>query len=237
MRSVDAVVGDLESDRLSRESELRLIERLSGAAPAENERAMLRRSLVLLTYSHLEGFCRFAISTYVSALNSIGLTCEAASAAVAAAGMTDVFKALRDTNHKHALFNKSLTDDRVVHMAAREQIFVEKTRQFFSQAINIPDAFVETHYSLSTDVIRKLMFQVGLKIDEVEPRRASIEKLKHIRNRIAHGDRLKVPSDEEAGAFIDTAREVMTFLQREITFALTNETYLKSAENEAAEAR
>ncbi|QND75154.1 MAE_28990/MAE_18760 family HEPN-like nuclease [Tardiphaga robiniae] len=234
MRSVDAVVGDLESDRLSREAELRPIERLAGAAELETERKMLKRSLVLLTYSHLEGFCRFAISTYVSALNSLGLSCEAATAAVAAAGMSDVFKALRDTNNKHPLFSRSLADDRAVHMVAREQIFVDRTREFFSQVINIPDALIETHYSLTTDVLRKLMFQVGLKTDEVEPRRGPIERLKHVRNAIAHGDRLKVPSDEDTAMYLSTAIDMIGFLQHEITFALTNETYLKPVESQPA---
>lgn len=227
MRSVDDVVGDIESDRLSRENELRLIERLTTDAK-DAERAMLKRSLVLLTYAHLEGFCRFAISTYASALNSVGLSCDEATAAVAAAGMTDVFKALRNTNSKHALFKKSLADDRVVHMVAREQIFVDQTRQFFSRPINIPDDLVETHYSLSTDVIRKLMFQLGLNTDEVEPRRGAIERLKHVRNSIAHGDRLKVPSDEDAASYVVTAIGVMSFVQQEITFALSNQTYRKS---------
>lgn len=231
MRSVEEVVGDLESDRLSRDGELRLVSRLAETSTIESERAMLRRSLVLLTYSHLEGFCRFAISTYVSALNSSGLSCDAVTAAVAAASMTKVFRALRDTNHKHPLFKKSLADDSAVHMAAREQIFVERARQFFAGQVNIPDEFVETHYILSTDVIRKLMFQVGLQTDEVEPRRSSIEKLKHVRNRIAHGDRIKVPSEDEVATFLDTAREVMDLIQREITFALTHETYRKPVEN------
>lgn len=231
MRSVEEVVGDLESDRLSRDGELRLIGRLAETCTTDSERAMLRRSLVLLTYSHLEGFCRFAISTYVSALNSLGLSCEAANAAIAAASMTKIFKALRDTNHKHPLFKKALADDSAVHMAAREQLFVENAREFFGGRVNIPDEFVETHYILSTDVIRKLMFQVGLKTEEVEPQRGSIEKLKHVRNRIAHGDRIKVPSEQEVATFLDTAREVMDLVQREITFALTHKTYRKPFEN------
>lgn len=231
MRSVEDVVGDLESDRLSRDSELRLISRLAENSEAENERAMLRRSLVLLTYSHLEGFCRFAISTYVSALNSAGLSCDAANAAVAAASMTKVFKALRDTNHKHPMFKKSLADDSIVHMAAREQVFVSNAREFFGGKIHIPDEFVETHYILSTDVIRKLMFQVGLKTDDVEPRRGSIEKLKYVRNLIAHGDRLKVPTEEDVATFLGTAREVMDLVQSEITFAMTHETYRKPVQN------
>jgi hypothetical protein len=235
MRSVEDVIGDLESDRLSREGELRLMERLAKEAK-DKEHTMLKRSLVLLTYAHLEGFCRFAISTYTSALNSIGLACDEATAAVAAAGMSNVFKALRDTNNKHTLFKKSLADDRVVHMAAREQIFVAQTRQFFSQPINIPDELIETHYSLSTDVIRKLMFQVGLKTEEVEPRRGAIERLKHIRNLIAHGDRLKVPSDEDAASYVVTAISVMSLLQQEITFALSNQTYRKTSIETAAPA-
>src|SRR5438067_10161708 len=44
------------------------IENVIARSQSDEEQAMLRRSLVLLTYAHLEGFCKFALMAYASAI-------------------------------------------------------------------------------------------------------------------------------------------------------------------------
>src|SRR5215468_891389 len=61
MRSPEEVFEDIENDRAHRQREIRLIENIASRTESESEANMLRRSLVLLTYSHFEGFCKFAL--------------------------------------------------------------------------------------------------------------------------------------------------------------------------------
>ncbi len=68
MRSPEDVFQELEEDRAVRESEIRLIENFISRSSPETEKVMLRRTLVLLTYAHLEGFCKFSLMAYAAAV-------------------------------------------------------------------------------------------------------------------------------------------------------------------------
>jgi len=54
-----------------------------------------------------------------------------------------------------------------------------------------------------------------------------MNKLLGIRNAIAHGDRLKIPSDREIADYTSAAFDIMRFLQSEIYAALKDQLYLK----------
>ena len=110
MRSPDEIYQEIESDRTLRESEIRLIENIAARTENEAERDMLRRSLVLLTYAHLEGFCKFALTAYTSTINAMRLSCREAITALVAASLGRVFAALRDPNCKRPIFGRKLPE-------------------------------------------------------------------------------------------------------------------------------
>ena len=85
MRSPEEVFEDIENDRAHREREIRLIENIASRTESESEANMLRRSLVLLTYAHFEGFCKFALLSYASAIKALGLSCRDATTPLVAA--------------------------------------------------------------------------------------------------------------------------------------------------------
>src|SRR5690242_9891942 len=87
-----AFVGlDWDLGRNPAKQALRLIERLLQQATTDDEQTMLRRMLILLLYAHLEGFCKFALLSYASAVNSLGLRCSEAAYPIAAASLSKVF--------------------------------------------------------------------------------------------------------------------------------------------------
>lgn len=227
MHSPDDVFGDLEGDRRSREAEVRLLERLIRTSD-EDEKAMLRRLIILLTYAHLEGFCKFALQAYMAALNALRLRCADASYPIAAAGLTKVFAALRDPNSKHDEFRRQLPDDSQLHLAAREQIFVEAYEGLSGSIVEIPDSVVDTKSNLSPIILKKMLFQLGLHYPAVDAHSGSIYRLLQIRNAIAHGDRLRVPSENDVSSCVTAMLEVMSFLQNEIFVALKNGLYLRA---------
>lgn len=228
MPSPEAVYSDLEADRRSREGEIRLIERLFAMSASEDEKNMIKRSLVLVAYAHLEGFCKFVLFSYTAALNSIGISCSEASIPIAAASLFKVFAALRDPQSKHPAFRSRMPDDAQLHLAAREQIFLESFQAISSGKLDIPDRVVDTKANLSPDVLRKLLFQLGLSYTSVEKHESNLAKLLGIRNAIAHGDRLKVPADKELAEYLKSAFEIMAFLQNEVFVALQTQVYLRN---------
>lgn len=227
MLSVDEIYADIEADRLSRESEIRLVERLTIETKGEAERSMLRRSLVMLTYAHLEGFTKFVLLAYASSINSMKLDCSAAATPIAAASLSKVFAALRNSESKHDFFRRRMPDDVKLHLVAREHAFLAEFDAVLSRQVQIPDTLIDTKSNLSPDVLRKLLFLLGLPYSKVDEHQGTISRLLGVRNSIAHGDRLSVPSEAEVKEYLNSAVEVMSFLQSEIYFALTEKLYLR----------
>ncbi|WFU33163.1 MAE_28990/MAE_18760 family HEPN-like nuclease [Bradyrhizobium brasilense] len=227
MQSPESVYSDLEADRRSRESEIRLIERLLAMSRLDDEKNMIKRSLILVAYAHLEGFCKFSLFSYAAALNSSGMRCSDASIPIAAASLSKVFAALRDPQSKHPAFRRSMPDDAQLHLAAREQIFLDAFHSVSSGKLDIPDRVIDTKSNLSPDVLRKMLFQLGLSYASVEQHESKLAKLLGIRNAIAHGDRLKVPTDVELSEYMTIVFAVMAFLQTEIFTALKKQVYLR----------
>lgn len=229
MLSPDQVYEDLEGDHRSREGEVRLIERFLQQSGSEDEKSMLKRALILLIYAHLEGFCKFALLAYVAAVNSAGLQCAEASYPIAAASLSRVFASLRNASSKHDTFRRSLPDDSQLHLAARERQFMEEYEVVIQRKIQIPDVLVDTKSNLSPVVLKKIMFQLGLEYPAIEEHESNISKLLGIRNAIAHGDRLKIPTDKQIEEYSNTAFIIMRHLQGEVYDSLKNRHYLRQA--------
>jgi hypothetical protein len=235
MPSPESIYDELEDDHRNRESELRLIERLLQEEDrSERDRDMLKRSLVLLSYAHLEGFCKFALLAYTSALNSLELACSNASYPIAAATLSKVFAALRDPKSKHEAFRRTLPDDAYLHLSAREHVFLESYDTIVQRHVEIPDDAVDTQSNLSAAVLKKMLFQLGLNYPAVDTHRGNLHKLLNLRNAIAHGARLKSPSDKEVADYTATILEVMRFVKDEIFAALKRKLYLRNVPAELA---
>lgn len=228
MRSPSDVYADLEGDRRAREAEIALIEKLIPDLDVGDQDS-LKRSLVLLIYSHVEGYCKFALLTYVQWINSAGLKCGQVTYPLVAASLSKVFSALRDPNSKHDFFRTILPMDASLHLSARDQAFVEKYDLVISHSVEIPDKVVDTKSNVNAEVLMKILFQLGMDYREVAPHSGNLNKLLGIRNAIAHGDRLKVPREEEIADFKATAGAVMSFLQEGVYSALQGATYLRPA--------
>lgn len=228
LRSPADIFQEIEADRLDREAELRLIENLLAAAQSDGEQRMLRRSLILLAYAHLEGFCKFALVAYVSALNSYQVEFRDASTEVGAASMSDVFAALSDFHKKHHVFRAPLADDVAVHRIARQQTFVrEYEGKIGAEIIRIPDKSVNTESNLSSVVLKRNLFALGLPFAEVDQFATNIDALMHIRNAIAHGDRLRDPRPETLAEQLQSVSNVMTKVLLMVYNALEQRTYLR----------
>ena len=227
MRSPEEVYGDIENDRSQREREIRLIENIASRSEDEAERDMLRRSLILLTYAHFEGFCKFALLAYASTVNAIGLPCRDACTPLVAATLGKIFAALRDVNTKHEDFARGLPDDRDLHMLARQRSFIDNYETILARRVELQDSLVDTKSNLNSLTLKRNLYQLGLEYPVVETHRGSIDKLLGVRNAIAHGDALKVPTENEVEEYTAAAFNVMRFVQQEVYGALRNEAYRK----------
>lgn len=232
MRSADEAYEDIEEDRAVREAEVRLIERYYNAAVSANERTMLARSLVLLTYAHVEGFTKFALQTYISVINGMKIPCYKATLPLAAATLSSVFAALRDVNARHSVF-RDLPSDHDIHLQQRNVDFIEKYDTIMAQVVDIPDSAIEAATNLNSRMLKRALFKMGLSLPELEPYHGTIDRLLGERNAIAHGDRIHVPKPEAIADYLHTTFKLMLLIQQEIYGALNDETYYRPAANDS----
>jgi hypothetical protein len=200
-------------------------ERLS----SEDQKEQFRRALVLLLYSNFEGYCKFALSLYVTAVNSEGIQCKDADYSIVAATLSDVFSALRDGGKKVQEFKNDAPDDSKLHRFARDREFVRRAVEIMAKKVAIPDSAVDTESNLNPVVLRKNLYRLGLPHDQFAFMDGDINKLLHLRNKIAHGEsKLGVP-EKLYGQLRDAAFRVMNGISSGITQACSEKRYLLGA--------
>jgi hypothetical protein len=219
---------EIEEDLTWRLDELRFFQNQLATLTSEQERERFRRALVLLLYAHFEGFSKFALSLYVNSINRSGITCADATFAIAAASLSDLFKALRNPEKKIPEFRHSLPDDMSLHRFGREREFVERTAEFGTRPVNVADDVVDTESNLKPVVLRKNLYRLGFPPDQFDEHEGSINQLLEYRNKISHGEMQSGLKRDKYEALRLAVYDVMVEVKREVMNALQNKAYLRA---------
>ena len=217
----------LETEFEWRSAEMRFFHNLCEDISTQDKKEKFRRALVLLLYSHFEGYCKFALTLYVSAVNNSGLLCNQVNSAIVAATLHDVFLTLRDSARKAPEFRNSLPEDSKLHRFAFEREFIERTEEIMSRPVAIPEEAVNTGSNLKPIVLRKNLFRLGLPCDQFAIYDASINKLLEIRNKIAHGESKTGVKQEVYEGLREGAFRIMTGITTGITQAIDEKWFLR----------
>ena len=98
----------LEDELLWRSEEINFFKRQLINLHDENEKKRYRKSMVLILYSHLEGFIKSALINYAQYLNGLGKKREEFDFALIATSMNKEFKAYE--NRRNTIAHGSRTD-------------------------------------------------------------------------------------------------------------------------------
>ena len=216
---------ELEADQSWRQEEIRFFQNQTARLDTEEQQNPFRRVLILLLYAHFEGFSRFALTLYVNAINDIGMTCGEANPAIAAASLANLFRDLRDPQHKSEEFRRDLPDDTKLHRFARDREFIERVADFTIRPVNIPDHVVDTESNLNPVVLRKNLYRLGLPYDLFKDFDKHIHQLLGYRNQIAHGERQWGIERRTYESLQDATFAIMDEITREIMKALQEKRY------------
>lgn len=219
---------ELEADRAWREDEVRKLQNLGESLSRAEEKDQYRRALVVMLYAHFEGFCRFALSLYCSAINRARIQCEQADFALVAASLAILFRDLRNPDKKSDIFRHPLPDDRKLHMFAREREFVQRSTEFLRRTVEIPDGVVDMESNLTPTVLSKNLFRLGFRHDAFEEWYGDINKLLEYRNKIAHGEMRSGVAQKAYADLRGSVDKVMTGITVAVTRTLEQEDYLRS---------
>jgi hypothetical protein len=226
--STQDFLAQLEADFTWRFEE---VNALKGAVAAADPgvRDTLRKSLVLVLYSHLEGFCVFALRHYIDAVNEVGIQCGDATPAILAGAWEELFKAVLYGDEKCVQFTRRLPDDKGLHSHWRRRHFVEEIRGFEAKAVQIDEEVIDVESNLKPLVLQRNLFILGLDHQFVTPHEGSLHRLLNKRNSIAHGTERRGIQEGDYEAFEQTARTICRALITLLETAQREQQYRKAS--------
>lgn len=184
--------------------EVRRLENLIIAQKDEAVRDEFRKALVVLLYSHFEGFCIFAMEHYLGAINAAGMRSSQANHEIVAGSWEKLFNAMEHGDEKCRQFVSPLPHDVGLHRHWRRRHFLLESDRLLQLPVVIDEDIIDSESNLKPQVLQRNLFLLGLDHTFVLPHKDTINNLLTRRNNIAHGDQRRGVTPEEYNEF-DTA--------------------------------
>ncbi len=122
---------------------------------AENNKNKYRKGLILILYSHMEGYIKICLQTYIHYINSQELNRNDVSTGLMVASMHKEFIAYENLDRKYEIFRRELPEDARLHRLYRRVDFMENIEEFKCQKLVIDDNIVDTESNLWYIVLQK----------------------------------------------------------------------------------
>ncbi|MEI3612495.1 MAE_28990/MAE_18760 family HEPN-like nuclease [Pseudogracilibacillus sp. SO30301A] len=124
----------LEEELTWRRDEIRLLHNQLGYV-LEDDQKRFRKALIVMLYSHFEGFCSTAFQIYIKAINEEALKRKQLNNNLAANSFADVFKAYENphlkTKEYRKIFKNDPPEEKAIEKFSRQIYFVENLNQFW----------------------------------------------------------------------------------------------------------
>lgn len=195
---------------------------------AEANKDKYRKSLVLILYSHMEGYIKICLQTYIQYINSQKLNRKDVNTGLMVASMHKEFIAYENLERKAEFFRRDLPDDTRLHRLYRRVDFMEKVENFKEQELIIDDQIIDTESNLWYIVLQKNLYKVGLPINLFDDYQNDIDALVNRRNSIAHGNFKSGVKESEFSRWENKVSEILSGITRLLYDYANNERYLIS---------
>jgi len=226
--NLEEIRAELELEISWRQNEIRFLRNQLAYIRSEQDRDRYRKSLVVMLYSHYEGFCKTAFSIYADAINKEKLKCSAANDSIVATSLAKIFKDFENPKKKSLFFVNVLPDDTQLHRFARQVEFLERLSDISQRVVDIPtDVVIDMESNLTPAILRKILYRLGLPYDSFKQSEGKIHQLLMRRNNVAHGVHKGGISEKEYHEVEVAAYDIMKGLLHLIYGALKDSSYLK----------
>lgn len=179
---------ELEAERAWRQEDLAFFKNQLNNISSETEKERYRKSLVLILYSHMEGYIKIALQTYIKYINMQGLSRKDVNFGLMAASLNSQFNAYDNLDRKCDIFRRELPNDSTLHRFYRRVDFLDRLNDFQNKPLSIEDSVINTESNLWYVVLQKNLYKIGLPVSMFEQYRSDIDALVNRRNGIAHGN-------------------------------------------------
>jgi len=218
----------MESDYTWRKEEIIFFKNKLSDIEKEEDKNKYRKSLVLILYSHFEGFTKICLLNYIQFLNSLKLQCKDMNANLAVSSLEKIFMAYDSNDRKCKVFKNPLPENDKLHKIFRRIDLIENISLFQNEIAIIPDDAINTESNLWYIVLQKNLYKVGLPIDIFDEFKKDIDGLVNRRNSIAHGSIKSGVNQEEYNTWEKKIFYVMDMIILKIYNNAKNKKYLKA---------
>ena len=225
--TADELRANLEAELAWRQEELAFFKNQINNINSENDKERYRKSLVLILYSHLEGYIKIALQTYIQYINSLSIPRKDVTYGLMVAGMHREFLAYENMDRKCAIFRRALPEDTNLHRHYRRVDFIEHMEAFKESTLSGEDTVVDTESNLWYVVLQKNLYKIGLPENMFEEYRGDIDALVNRRNSIAHGNARSGVSQNEFANWERKINQVLSDVTRLLYDYANHHRYLK----------
>lgn len=226
-----SILEELEAELTWRESEIKFLKNLLIHLKSNEEEDAFRKALVVMLYSHYEGFCTFAFQTYVLAINEEKLLRKQVNSSLAAASLNQEFSLFEAEEYKEErfkrVFRKSVPDDKKLYKFSKRVYLLEALDNFMDSEIEIPDKVVNTESNLWPGVLKKLLYSLGLPENTFAKHEEQIKQLVNTRNGISHGKDKEGIDEAEFEKLEKATSDISKTIIQLIQTSLSKREYLK----------
>ena len=177
---------ELETELAWRQEDIAFFKNQLNNISDETEKNRYRKSLVLILYSHMEGYIKIALQTYIKYINAQNLPRRDVITGLKTASMHSEFNAYDNLDRKCDIFRRELPEDSALHRFYRRIDFVDQFDDFQNKLLVIDDSIIDTESNLWYIVLQKNLYKIGLPVDMFEQYKREINALVNRRNAIAH---------------------------------------------------
>ena len=225
--TADELRAALEADMAWRQEDLAFFKNQLNNI-SEDDKDRYRKSLVLILYSHMEGFVKTSLQTYIQYINSLHLSRKDVTTGLMVAGMQKEFSSYENLDRKCEVFRRELPEDTQLHRFFRRVDFLDSIDSLKNEKLSIDDQIIDTESNLRYLVLKKNLYKIGLPIDLFSDSQGDIDSLVNRRNSIAHGNFRSGISETEYSSWESKALSVMSNVMRLIYDYANNKMYLVS---------
>ncbi len=224
----------LEWDLEWRRKELSILRNQLKNISSEEDKEIYCKTLLVMLYSHFEGFCKVAFLNYIKLINDETIIRSKAIEPIIASSLLDVFHDLsypQNGTNCCNIFNIPSDETRFSRYFIRCH-FIRKMDDIFAQEIDISERLsrkiVNTKSNLNLAVLNIILYRLGLPYNEFITYESIIDNMLMRRNNYAHGDKVKGIKVENFRTIEKEVNKLISQLVKLLTNAAKDKSYLKT---------
>lgn len=216
---LEDIRAEMEEELTWRRQELIFLRNLLSNIRKEEDKEKYRKSLVVMLYSHFEGFCKTCLLIYIKAINDLRISRKVANDSLLTCSMEYIFNKYDDLDRKCSVFKRELPDDSKLHRFYRRTDLTKEFNNFLEEDLFIKDDVVNTESNLRYTILKKNLFKLGIDYNKFQEYENTINSLVNKRNSIAHGsERYGVREDD----FTRIEKDIVKVMENIIRLLMEN---------------